>query len=57
MANPFKQGQAVLTKDFKVGISSKQTLRAGTAVNVEFKENPDDTTSYILCHRNFRENE
>jgi hypothetical protein len=52
--NQFKQGEAILTKDTQIGCGSKKTLKAGTRVTIEFKENPDDSTSYILCRDNFR---
>lgn len=54
MANPFKQADAVLTRDVQIGISKKKLLKAGTTVTVESKENPDDTSSYILVHKNYR---
>lgn len=52
--NQFKQGEAILTKDTMIGCGSKKLLKAGTRVTIEFKQNPDDTTSYILCRDNFR---
>jgi hypothetical protein len=41
--------QAVLTKPFKIGISSRAVLKAGTQVEIEQKGE-----NYLLHRRNFR---